>query len=260
MPSRRTYWRFTLWVAMVLSLAFNYWQSNRLASWEKYAAAVESAMQTLIQDADETHAMMVELAAAHAAETEEAEEYAARLEQSIREISAAFDQAQDTYGKVQTTTAAYISALQARLNELEADADTRARRTALAQREKEEYAAWRAANQAAYQREQRAVATLTSGTVPESSITAAVRARVKRWCEAERRNGSGATLVFEVETEIETTRPVRGWDGRFEVTGVAHYQYYDSIWGGSFSAKVRPFRCLVETRTGAPRVTEIEQR
>lgn len=82
------------------------------------------------------------------------------------------------------------------------------------------------------------------GDDPER-LYALVRARAKRYYEAERRNGSGATLLFGINYEFDEPRPVPGWTERFEITGVAHYQFYDSVWGGSFSSHVGYFSAVI---------------
>lgn len=83
-----------------------------------------------------------------------------------------------------------------------------------------------------------------------STIEAAVRLRARRYFENEKRNGSGATLAFDIITELDDPEPVSGWENRWEIKGVASYKVYDSIGWGSFSARTRKFRALVETPPG----------
>ncbi len=92
-------------------------------------------------------------------------------------------------------------------------------------------------------------------------IERAVQARARRYFEAEKRLGSGATLVFGLVSELEEPEPVSGWLHRWEVRGVAAFRIYDSIGRGSFSARTQQFRALVEARPGQrARVLHFEER
>lgn len=94
-----------------------------------------------------------------------------------------------------------------------------------------------------------------------AAIEAAVEARAKRYYETEKRVGSGATLVFGLVSDLEEPTPVSGWPDRWEVKGVAAYRIYDSVGWGSFSARTRRFRALVEAPPGKrPVVVEFDER
>jgi hypothetical protein len=105
------------------------------------------------------------------------------------------------------------------------------------------------------------IATPSPVGVAPDQLSAAVRARAQRYFEDEKRTGSGATLVFSVNTELEDPEPVSGWADRWEIEGVASYKVYDSVGWGSFSSRTRKFRALVEAPPGkTPKVVSFDER
>lgn len=97
-------------------------------------------------------------------------------------------------------------------------------------------------------------------TVSADKIHDALRPKVDRFYKAKRHNGSGSTLVFEVEAEYGEPREVPGWSGRYEVKGEVFFQYYDSIWGGSFSRGTGTFTAQVRAEGGRIEVLELDAR
>ena len=83
-------------------------------------------------------------------------------------------------------------------------------------------------------------------TVDLSRVSAAVQRQAEQYYSDGRKNGSGQTLVFGLAIELDEPRAVPGWTNRYEVKGSAHYNYYDSIWGGSFTSERRRFTAQVE--------------
>lgn len=81
--------------------------------------------------------------------------------------------------------------------------------------------------------------------VPSAAL-AAVRRHAEKYFRDGRKNGSGQTLVFNLQIDLEEPREVPGWTGRYEVKGEAAYSYYESIKGGAFSSASRSFTCQVE--------------
>jgi hypothetical protein len=64
-----------------------------------------------------------------------------------------------------------------------------------------------------------------------------------------------------MDVEVDDPVAVAGWDSRWEVTGTARYKFYDSIWGGSFSNRVKRFRVVVEVPRGKkPKAIDFEER
>jgi hypothetical protein len=82
------------------------------------------------------------------------------------------------------------------------------------------------------------------------AIESAVRSRARRYFETEKRLGSGQTLSFNLITDLSEPREVAGWSNRWEVTGTAGYQVYDSVRWGSFSKRSTKFTAIVETPPG----------
>ena len=107
----------------------------------------------------------------------------------------------------------------------------------------------------------RPAATTSPAAATPYQLSAAVRARAQRYFEDEKRTGSGATLVFSINTELEDPEPVSGWADRWEIEGVASYKVYDSVGWGSFSSRTRKFRALVEAPPGkTPKVVSFDER
>lgn len=106
-------------------------------------------------------------------------------------------------------------------------------------------------NESVLPRDTRIVTPSPAPALPDTAaMEAAVRLRARRYFENEKRNGSGATLAFDILTELDDPEPVSGWENRWEIKGVASYKVYDSIGWGSFSARTRKFRALVEAPPG----------
>jgi hypothetical protein len=129
-------------------------------------------------------------------------------------------------------------------------------------REKEtKRSAAQASSEVAPTTRQRSVATPSSTAATPDQLGAVVRARAQRYFEDEKRTGSGATLVFSINTELEDPEPVSGWADRWEIEGVASYKVYDSVGWGSFSSRTRKFRALVEAPPGkTPKVVSFDER
>ena len=150
------------------------------------------------------------------------------------------------------------------------DADAAARQAREAARERAETAK----NQA--KREERAAVERTSRTLntqhftgtgqksaPPSliSIEQAAQARARAYFENEKRTGSGATLVFSFDSEVDVPVEVAGWSNRWEVKGTARYKVYDSVGWGSFSSRSKKFRAQVDAPPGGkPKVVSFEER
>ncbi len=93
------------------------------------------------------------------------------------------------------------------------------------------------------------------------AITTEVKLQARQYFENEKRTGSGATLVFDLTTKLEDPEPVSGWTDRWEVRGVAGYKVYDSVGWGSFSARTKKFRALVECPAGkSPKIVSFDER
>jgi hypothetical protein len=119
----------------------------------------------------------------------------------------------------------------------------------------------RSAKAASAATRKRPAATTSPAAATPNQLCAAVRARAQRYFEDEKRTGSGATLVFSVNTELEDPEPVSGWADRWEIEGVASYKVYDSVGWGSFSSRTRKFRALVEAPPGkTPKVVGLDER
>lgn len=97
-------------------------------------------------------------------------------------------------------------------------------------------------------------------SLPVERIRSEVSRRAERFYKTEHVNGTGNTLVFDFNVDLEEPRARQGWVGRYEVTGVAWYQVYDSIWGGAFSTKREFFSAEVEVSGGAIRVLDFSRR
>jgi hypothetical protein len=96
--------------------------------------------------------------------------------------------------------------------------------------------------------------------IPIARIKAEVARRAEKYFKTEHVNGSGVSLVFDFNTDIDEPRARQGWVGRYEVTGEAWFQYYDSVWGGNFSSYRSRFSAEVEVAGGAIRVLDFERR
>jgi len=92
--------------------------------------------------------------------------------------------------------------------------------------------------------------------LPSARIHEVVRKRATEYYKTVRRNGSGSTLVFDLDFDLADPREVPGWTGRYEVEGRCWYQFYDSIWGGSFSGARGTFSAAVEVRGGAIKLVD----
>jgi hypothetical protein len=101
----------------------------------------------------------------------------------------------------------------------------------------------------------RAVKAATPPPPPDRAVLDAVSRHATRYFKTRHTNGSGATLVFDLSVDLDGVRVVPGWEGRYEVTGVCAYQFYDSIWGGSFRGATHHFSADVETKRGRATVT-----
>lgn len=94
-----------------------------------------------------------------------------------------------------------------------------------------------------------------------SDIEPAVRARAENYIRDGRRSGSGSTLVFNLRIELGDITAVAGWADRWSCEGVAYYNYYDSVWGGSFSSRETRFSCEVRRNAnGRIEVTDFSPR
>jgi hypothetical protein len=91
---------------------------------------------------------------------------------------------------------------------------------------------------------------------PEIGVKELVRKRAEQYYKSQYRAGSGATYKFDIETEINEPRPVPGWPGRYEVTGVAWFQYFDAKGGGTFAGERQHFIADVQGTT----ITSFKQR
>lgn len=92
------------------------------------------------------------------------------------------------------------------------------------------------------------------------SIEAALRRHAERHFETSKRAGSGRTLVFEVKTDIAEIKPVVGWPAHADATGTSWFQYYDSVWGGSFSSYQATWRARVDSSSGRTKVVSFDVR
>jgi hypothetical protein len=89
-----------------------------------------------------------------------------------------------------------------------------------------------------------ASATIKPASLPD--ITRAVETAAQRYYGDGRKNGSGQTMVFGLTIDLDEPHAVPGWTNRYEVKGESHYNYYDSIWGGSFTSSRGSFTAQVE--------------
>jgi len=96
---------------------------------------------------------------------------------------------------------------------------------------------------------------------PLERIEKAIRFRADQYYKSQRQTGSGRTLVYDLDYELEDPTPVPGWSGRYEVKGKCLFQYYDSVWGGSFSNGTGTFTAQVEvSATGAVKLVDFSPR
>lgn len=95
-------------------------------------------------------------------------------------------------------------------------------------------------------------------SAPVDRIQAALKPKIERFYKTQRRTGSGSTLVFEVFTEYGEPRQIPGWEGRYEVKGEVSFQYYDSVWGGSFSRSSGTFTAEVRVNGYNVEVLELK--
>lgn len=89
-------------------------------------------------------------------------------------------------------------------------------------------------------------------------IQRALKPKIDHFYKAKRNTGSGATLVFEVDVDYEEPRQIPGWAGRYEVKGQVMFQYYDSVWGGSFSRGTGTFTAEVKVEGTRVEVLELK--
>ncbi len=107
----------------------------------------------------------------------------------------------------------------------------------------------------------RGVSFVTRDSSAPADIEFAVRQRAHRYFENVKRTGSGATLVFGIQLEMEEPTAVTNWADRWEVQGVASYKVYDSVGWGSFSSRTKKFRAFVEAPAGQKaKVVDFEER
>lgn len=174
----------------------------------------------------------------------------------------ALQQANASHGERNRALMQMVHELRAELDVAQRDLSVNERRRQAAEVERERVAAARQANlQSARDdatRESQAGA-VSAARMP-ANLDEVVLRRVRRYYEAQRTNGSGHSLVFEVNADIEERRQVPGWSGRYEVSGVAWFQYYDSVWGGSFSRHSGQWTATVEMSGGAARVVDLQAR
>lgn len=87
------------------------------------------------------------------------------------------------------------------------------------------------------------------------AITELVRQRVDRYVKTERKS-PWAGYTADINVTADTPRAVDGWDRRYEVTGVAWWQFFDSH-GASFGADKTWFRVDIRPdRNGQLRVMD----
>lgn len=77
----------------------------------------------------------------------------------------------------------------------------------------------------------------------------AARNRAARYYTFEHPVGSSSVKVTLLDVEIESTKPVPGWEGRFETQGKAFLEYYDSK-GRSFQRATSAFEIVTEQKSG----------
>lgn len=111
---------------------------------------------------------------------------------------------------------------------------------------------------AAKAKAEKQTAPTTTPSVSYQTLEDTAKERAREYFKTVRRNGSGYSLVFNFNTSSLETRPVPGWADRYEVSGKAWYQYYESTWGGSFSSVNSTFSVVMEYRSGdrTPKVVD----
>ena len=107
-------------------------------------------------------------------------------------------------------------------------------------------ALYKAQANALVQKQEHVLQARASAALP-GKIMAAVRARADSYFKSE--YGSRSPLIFELEIELNPPRPIDGWTITYEVTGVAWYRYYESVWGGSSAIDHDSFTARVECST-----------
>lgn len=94
--------------------------------------------------------------------------------------------------------------------------------------------------------------------LPIAAIHRALKTKIDHFYKAKRNTGSGRTLVFEVDVDYGEPREIVGWGGRYEVKGDVMFQYYDSVWGGSFSRGTGKFTAELQVSGGGARVLDFK--
>lgn len=101
----------------------------------------------------------------------------------------------------------------------------------------------------------------TQAASTDAAVRLATTRRARTYFENEKRTGSGATLVFGVECDLDDPVELTGWTDRWEIAGTATYKVYDSIGWGSFSTRKKKFRAFVEAPPGkTAKVVDFEER
>jgi len=214
-----------LCIAVVASGAGNIWQWQRA----RLTADKFDALAKTYEDALQTHSKSAEFTATAMARLQTMDEQRDKLSDKV---VAGYERAKELIAAKDEYIAALegqSASLQAEIQELKKPRISVVRQSA-----------------APTVRRASSPAVRTAAAPDLSSVLAVVRRHADRHFSDGRKNGSGQTLVFALDVDLDSPREVPGWTGRYEVAGQVSYNYYDSIWGGSFSSERRRFTAQVE--------------
>jgi hypothetical protein len=83
-----------------------------------------------------------------------------------------------------------------------------------------------------------------------AAIASKARERADHYYHEGKKDRFASSLVFNLVIDLEEPQGVAGWGDRYGVNGTAHFDVYDSYWGGSFSSGHGRFSCEMKQLSG----------